>query len=178
MPARNQPDARTETFGQTTSGASGDCEQEPITIRPAHSGDIGGLSGLVRAYWQFEGIAGFDTRTVVRLLREVLDLPHRGSIVVADRTGTLVGYFLVVYVFSLEHKGMTAEIDELFVSESCRGAGVGRQLLAFAERTALDSGCTVAALRLGRSNEAGNKFYVRAGYTPRSEFGLLEKRLA
>lgn len=96
----------------------------------------------------------------------------------ANRAGTLVGYLLVVYVFSLEHKGMTAEIDELYVSESCRGAGMGRQLLAFAERTALDHECTVAALRLGRSNEAGNKFYERAGYTPRSEFWLLEKRLA
>jgi GNAT superfamily N-acetyltransferase len=43
----------------------------------------------------------------------------------ADRP---VGYLLAVYVFSLEHLGLTAEIDEFYVLPEQRGGGVGAAL--------------------------------------------------
>ena len=42
--------------------------------------------------------------------------------------GQAVGYLLAVYVFSLEHLGLTAEIDEFFVLPSARGKGLGDEL--------------------------------------------------
>ena len=41
----------------------------------------------------------------------------------------MVGYLLAVYVFSLKHLGLTAEVGELFVSPSRRGQNIGTQLL-------------------------------------------------
>jgi GNAT superfamily N-acetyltransferase len=48
-----------------------------------------------------------------------------------------------VYVFSLEHLGLMAEIDEFFVLSSQRGRGIGAELLKAAE-----SECTVVSSRL------------------------------
>jgi GNAT superfamily N-acetyltransferase len=43
--------------------------------------------------------------------------------------GVAAGYLLAVYVFSLEHLGVTAEIDEFFVLQSRRRHGVGTEFL-------------------------------------------------
>ena len=70
------------------------------------------------------------------LLRGLPAAPERGDCWVADTGSDLVGYLLAAYIFSLEHGGLTAEIDELFVTAAGRSAGVGSQLLENAERVA------------------------------------------
>jgi hypothetical protein len=42
--------------------------------------------------------------------------------------GVAAGYLLAVPVFSLEHQGLTAEINELFVRAQHRAAALGRGL--------------------------------------------------
>ena len=48
---------------------------------------------------------------------------------VAEEGGRLVGYLLAVYLFSLEHGGMMAEIDEFFVLNEKRSLHIGTALL-------------------------------------------------
>lgn len=61
---------------------------------------------------------------------EPLKLVERPTPVAA---GDGVGYLLCVHDFSLEHLGLTAEIDEFFVAPSRRGNGLGGKLLPAAE---------------------------------------------
>lgn len=72
-----------------------------VVICPLTSNEIPALLRLVAEYWIFEDIAraGHDA----------------------------AGYLLAVYVFSLEHLGLTAEIDEFFVLPSFRGREIGRE---------------------------------------------------
>lgn len=146
-------------------------------IRRATAGDLSALLPLVRDYWRFEGISGFDLRRVEGELVRLLSAPSLGSGWVATDGGVVVGYLLAVYVFSLEHLGMTAEIDELFVLPPYRGQRAGRALLAAAEAEFVRAGCTNVSLQLSRGNEAARAFYHDAGYTARSGFQLLEKTL-
>src|SRR3974390_1472444 len=106
-----------------------------LSVRAAAAGDIAGLVSLVRGYWEFEAIHGFDPSRIEALLRGFLSAPERGTWWVAEADGRLYGYLLAVYVFSLEHGGVMAEIDELFVADSVRSAGAGSLLLAHAERS-------------------------------------------
>ncbi len=55
---------------------------------------------------------------------------------------------LAVYVFSLEHLGITAEIDELFVLSSQGDRGIGAELLEVAESEFRRLGCTNVSLQL------------------------------
>ncbi len=148
-----------------------------MQVRSAVPADLEALAGLVRHYWECEGIDGYDAHEVQRLLRGVLADGRLGHVLLAIDDGRPVGYLLLAYLFSLEHRGLTAEVDEFFVAPAARGTGVGGRLLAQAEEVARARGCTVAALRLGRDNDAARRFYARAGYGARDDFDLLEKRL-
>ena len=96
---------------------------------------------------------------------------------VARVRGEAVGYLLAVYVFSLEHLGLTAEIDEFFVLPSARSRGIGEELLRLAEAEFVRRGCTNVALQLGRGNGRARVFYRAHGYGERAGYDLLDKML-
>jgi len=148
------------------------------TIRRAVAADIPALVALVRDYWDFEHIDGFDEQRTRAVLGTFLANPVLGCGWIAEHSGKAVGYLLACYVFSLEHGGMTAEIDEFFVLASHRGSGLGRRMLTTAEKTFTEAGCTNVALQLGRGNDAARAFYRRAGYGERDGYELMDKMLA
>lgn len=147
------------------------------TVRPAVAGDIPALLPLVEQYWAFEDITGFDRTRVGTELERLFADPRLGAGWLAETNGKPAGYLLAVYVFSLEHLGLTAEIDELFVLPSCRGQGAGSRLLKAAEARFVRMKCANVSLQLGRDNESAREFYRRHGYSDRAGFELLDKML-
>ena len=148
-----------------------------ITVRRATSADIATLLPLIQAYWHFEAIDGFDPDRVAAQLARLLADKGLGAGWLAFVDGVAAGYLLAVQVFSLEHLGLTAEIDELFVRADARASGIGRRLLQAAEAEFTARGCTNVSLQLGQGNDAGRAFYRRQGYGPRTGFELLDKML-
>ncbi|MEQ8857387.1 MAG: GNAT family N-acetyltransferase [Pseudomonadales bacterium] len=146
-------------------------------VRMALVDDVPSLVQLVREYWQFEGIPAFDgDRTSVQLKR-LLSERDLGAAWIALDEDQPVGYLLAVYVFSLEHFGLTAEIDEFFVLRAYRGSRVGSELLAVAESEFVRAGCTNVSLQLARGNVDARGFYHRYGYRERAGYELLDKTL-
>lgn len=146
-------------------------------IRKATVDDVPALTRMVAAYWEFDDIPGFDAVRVAQQLRRLLSQPALGAGWIAFQGGVPVGYLLGVYVFSLEHFGLTAEIDELFVSPDARDAGLGSQLITLAQAEFARAGCTNVFLQLSRQNETARRFYRRHGFGERSGYELLDKRL-
>jgi GNAT superfamily N-acetyltransferase len=150
---------------------------EGMKIQPAGPTDVEVLLPMVEQYWRFEAIEGFDATRMRKLLARVLEDDHLGRAWVASVYGEPAGYLLAVYVFSLEHQGVTAEIDEFFVLPAHRGLGLGHQMLAVAEAQFRVEGCTNVSLQLGRSNDAARKFYRSNGFEDRAGFDLVSKKL-
>jgi GNAT superfamily N-acetyltransferase len=148
-----------------------------VRIRLAHHADVPQLLPLMREYWIFEGIEGFEESRVGPVLSRLLAEPRLGSIWVAQAGGEIVGYLIAVHVLSLEHQGLMAEIDELFVVPEARSRGLGGQLLAVAESALAAGGCVRLQLQIGASNARGHTFYERRGYTRRAGYELLDKAL-
>src|SRR5271170_6202021 len=94
-------------------------------IRRARISDVDDVASLVRLYWEFEDIRGFDRSRITALLTGFLSQDLRGACWLAEGNGRPDGYLLAVYMFSLEHGGMMAEIDELFVVPDKRSLGIG-----------------------------------------------------
>jgi GNAT superfamily N-acetyltransferase len=147
------------------------------SVRLATAADAGEVASLVRRYWEFEVIGGFDAPRIETLLDGLIGAPERGLCWVAEADGHLCGYLLAVFVFSLEHGGMMAEIDEIFVAEEVRSAGVGSLLVAQAERGLAERGMVRLQLQLGALNRRGRAFYERLGFRPRAGYELLDKPL-
>lgn len=146
-------------------------------IRPITVADVPALLELVEQYWLFEDLPGFEPQAVGAQLRRLCDDPRLGAGWIAHDGRRPIGYLLAVYVFSLEHLGLTAEIDEFFVLPSGRGKGTGSALLQSAEAEFRRARCTNVSLQLGRGNEAAREFYRRQGYADRAGFELLDKDL-
>ena len=139
--------------------------------------DIPALLPLVEQYWIHEDITHFDAKRVAGQLERLCGEPALGGGWLAHSRGEIAGYLLAVYVFSLEHLGLTAEIDEFFVLPSARGKGLGDALLGAAESAFTQRGCTNVALQLGRGNDRARVFYRAHGYRERSGYELLDKML-
>jgi ribosomal protein S18 acetylase RimI-like enzyme len=148
-----------------------------MLIRPATMDDVADVSPLVERYWEFESIGGFDRPRIETLLRALLSEPERGACWVAESDGRLCGYLLAVFMFSLEHGGLMAEIDEVFVSPEMRSAGTGSLLVAQAEHELAQRGLSRVQLQLGVCNERARSFYERRGFRRRAGYELLDKPL-
>lgn len=148
-----------------------------MQIRAAVANDVPRLLSLVRRYWEFEGIEAFEALRVEQVLMRLITESGRGEVWVAEAGGQLEGYLVLVYVLSLEHRGLMAEIDEFFVAPQSRAQGVGGRLLAAAEDALRRRGCVRVQLQLGVANTAAREFYARRGYGARGGYELLDKAL-
>jgi len=149
----------------------------PVTVRPAARDDIPQLLALLRRYWDYEHIAGFEALRLELLLQQLFAEPRLGAAWVAEAEGRLSGYLIAVTVLSLEHGGLMAEIDEFFVLPEVRAHGVGTQLLAAAEAALAARGCVRLQLQLAVGNAAARGFYEHRGYRARDGYRLLDKAL-
>jgi ribosomal protein S18 acetylase RimI-like enzyme len=148
-----------------------------MAIRPAALTDVAGIAALAERYWAFEGIGGFDRSQIESLLTDLISAPELGACWVAEVDGRLGGYLVAVFMLSLEHGGLMAEIDEIFVSEGLRSTGLGSLLVSTAERTLAERGLRRLQLQLRTDNERARLFYVRHGFRPRAGYGLFDKPL-
>jgi GNAT superfamily N-acetyltransferase len=146
-------------------------------IRVATAGDITALLGLVREYWDFEHIDGFDAERLTPVLADLFSKPEFGCTWIVEDGTRAVGYLAAVYVYSLEHAGLTAEIDELYLQRPFRSSGIGRRLIGVAEDEFARIGCTSVSFQVGRANDAARRFYERCGYTARDGYELMDKSL-
>jgi len=148
-----------------------------MLIRLAAVGDIAAVATLTERYWAFESIGGFDRARIETLLSSLLSEPQYGACWVAEADGRLCGYLLAVFMFSLEHGGMMAEIDEVFVLQEMRSAGIGSFLVAQAECDLARRGLMRLQLKLGVVNHGARRFYERHGFRRRAGYELFDKPL-
>jgi ribosomal protein S18 acetylase RimI-like enzyme len=148
-----------------------------IAVRPAQPEDIDAMLPMIEEYWRFEAIAGFDSTRMRGILGRVLEDPSLGRAWICTVYGQPAGYLLAVYVFSLEHQGLTAEIEEFFISPQHRNLGLGAKMLVAAEMQFRGEGCTNVSLQIGRSNEEARRFYRSHGFEDRAGYELVSKLL-
>jgi ribosomal protein S18 acetylase RimI-like enzyme len=148
-----------------------------MLVRLAAPADVAGIATLAERYWEFEGIVGFDRPQIESLLANLISAPQLGACWVAEANGRLCGYLLAVFMLSLEHGGLMAEIDEVFVSQEMRSAGLGSLLVATAERHLAERGLRRLQLQLGAANDRARLFYERHGFRRRAGYELLDKPL-
>ena len=152
-------------------------QKNKMLIRPATSSDIADLALLVERYWEFESIRGFDRPHIEAALIALTSTPEHGAIWVAQAHDRLCAYLIAVYMLSLEHGGMMAEIDELYVCPEMRSQGVGSLLVTAAQGDMAARGLVRLQLQLGVDNLRGRAFYERHGFRRRAGYELLDKLL-
>jgi ribosomal protein S18 acetylase RimI-like enzyme len=134
--------------------------------------DIELLLPLIEAYWRHDNIAGYERPRLRRQLREFLSEPAYGCGWLATRTDIALGYLLCSFVYSFEHGGPMAEIDELFVAAPYRQQGIGQALLARARTDLAARGHHCLQMQVADDNAQAQGFYTRLGFKQKTGYRL------
>jgi GNAT superfamily N-acetyltransferase len=94
----------------------------------------------------------------------LVDGEDRGAVLLAREDCEAVGVAVMSYVWSLEHGGHSAWLDELFVLPTHRGRGIGAALLDYALAHARTSGCLGFDLEVADGHERAAHLYQRTGF--------------
>jgi len=135
-----------------------------LRVRPYARGDRDAVIALWRAAFPSEAARNEPSGILERALAR-----DRDALLVAERAGAVAG---VVIAGWDGHRGW---IYHLAVDETLRRRGIGRALLAEAERRLRALGCPKANLQVMPENRAAVRFYERVGYAreDRISFGKL-----
>lgn len=100
-----------------------------------------------------------------------------GEIFVAQ-TGRAVAGWVHVYGSHILETPAHAEIGGLVVDDRHRGRGIGRDLMAAAERWAASAGYATVRVRSNVVREAAHEFYRRLGYSETKRQAVFSKTVA
>jgi GNAT superfamily N-acetyltransferase len=145
-----------------------------LQIRQVSANDAPQLAELLREIGWFESFKNEPFEAVSRQVRLHIEqclADNSHSIFVAEpRDGRIIGYGSVHWLPYLFLKCPEGYVSELFVRESARGQGVGRELLRKIESEARARGCVRLSLINLRNRESYmRQFYVKAGWEERAE---------
>jgi GNAT superfamily N-acetyltransferase len=105
-------------------------------------------------------------------LRGILTRPERGMVLLARESGRAVGIAVLPYTWTVEHGGLCAWLDELYVVPEMRSKGIGTRLLETALDLACKEGCFAIDLEVDADHSRVESLYLRHGFRalPRRRF--------
>lgn len=121
------------------------------------------LLPVIRVFHADEGIAWDEVR-VLSALDALLSHPQHGRLMLLERAGERVGYFIVGFCFSLEFGGRFGLLDELYVLPAHRGGGIGKRALDEVEALCVAEGLDSVRLEVSDDNDLAREIYRRRGY--------------
>lgn len=139
----------------------------PITIGPAHAGDIDSLVRLLNVLFSIE--QDFTPNEVAqrRGLELLLAGPDRGQIFVARHpVAGVIGMVSAQLVISTAIGAPSAWIEDMVVLEQFRGQGAGKLLLDQAQEWAASKGAGRVQLLADADNAPALDFYRHQAWQP------------
>lgn len=154
---------KTSTLNDDVSPVNAD----DVTIRAATVSDV---PDIVRLLWDDEqgrareSVASDEADTYLSAFRRVEDDPNT-QLFVALCDDVLVGCVQLTLIPGLSYRGIRrALVEDVRVSGTCRGRGIGGLILAHVEAVARKHGCELIELFVHGERDQAHRFYDKAGY--------------
>ncbi|HKD39525.1 MAG TPA: GNAT family N-acetyltransferase [Myxococcaceae bacterium] len=96
----------------------------------------------------------------------LIEMADRGALLLALDGDERVGLAALAYTWTLEHGGLVAWLDELYVIPQRRGEGLGGALLTAACDLATRAGCAAIELEVDAAHRRAENLYRSAGFQP------------
>jgi GNAT superfamily N-acetyltransferase len=151
-----------------------------LRIEPATEKDIPLLLKLIRGLAEYEKLADSVSASEGRLRASLFGKHPFAEAVIAYEADNPIGYAIYFFTYSSFLGLPGLHLEDLFVTPESRGSGVGRQLMAWVARTAVERGCCRMEWAVLNWNERAIGFYKSLGAEPMNEwtvYRLSEERL-
>ena len=135
-----------------------------VNLRPAEPADIESLLDLLEALFTIEQDFTPDRERQRRGLEKLLEA--RGAYaVVAEYEGEIIGMATIQTLISTAEGGPAGVIEDLVVSESYRGRGIGQAIMNHLVSWAEQRGLSRLQLLADRDNRSALEFYRKQGWS-------------
>lgn len=142
----------------------------------ANTADLEQLLPLVVAFHADSG-RGADASDPREAVLPLLEGSPHGAVWLIGPRRAPVGYVAVSFGWSMEHGGVRAMIDEIYVRQAVRGRGMGFEALNGIAKALGAGGVKVLHLAVDRADERTQRFYHRARFSPQDNSIFMSRLL-
>jgi GNAT superfamily N-acetyltransferase len=132
-------------------------------IRAAEARDLPSVVALVRGLADFEKLPGPDDGAEARFAADFARGRFRVLVGAAPDDGRLLGYALYFFTYSTFEARPSLFLEDLFVTPSARGHGLGGRLMRALAAEAVREGCARFEWTVLDWNVRAQKFYASLG---------------
>lgn len=133
-----------------------------MTIRKAEASDMGAVLRLIKELAVFERAGGAVEITEEQLIHDGFSDPVKFKATLAELEGEVVGMALYYPRYST-WKGVCLYLEDLIVTEACRGMGIGKALLREVAKEADEIGAFRVQWQVLDWNAPAIGFYEQIG---------------
>jgi GNAT superfamily N-acetyltransferase len=144
-----------------------------LTIRPAVESEVPEVLAFIRELAVYERLEHEVVATAAELRAALFGARPYAEVVFACLDGVPVGFALFFHNFSTFLGKPGIYLEDLFVRPGARGRGIGKGLLAWLARTALERGCARLDWSVLDWNEPSIRFYHSLGAVALDEWTIM-----
>ena len=134
-----------------------------LTIRVARADDLAAAVALLRHQLDEHDVA-LEQSALEHAVRVLIEQHELGRVLLAESAGAVVGVAVLSFLWTLEHGGAAAWLDELYVAPPQRGRGIGRRMVEAAMDVARERGCVALDLEVEDGHDDAARLYARMGF--------------
>ena len=129
------------------------------TYKPLEIADIEIITQMMQDFYAIDNYP-IDVEVAKNLFQEFISNEHLGKSWLIYSENEIVGYIILTFIFSFEYGGKIAFVDELFIKETARGKGFGKEVIRFIQQEVPKLSLKLLYLEVEPHNENAQKLYL------------------
>jgi ribosomal protein S18 acetylase RimI-like enzyme len=130
-----------------------------ISFKPLEIADISIITQMMQDFYAIDNYP-MDVEVAKTLFQEFISNEHLGKSWLIYSENEIVGYIILTFIFSFEYGGKIAFVDELFIKETARGKGFGKEAIQFIQSEVPKLSLKLLYLEVEPHNENAQKLYL------------------
>ena len=129
------------------------------SFKPLEIIDISTITQMMQDFYAIDNYP-MDVEVAKNLFHEFISNENLGKSWLIYSENEIVGYIILTFIFSFEYGGKIAFVDELFIKETARGKGIGKEAIQFIQREVPKLSLKLLYLEVEPHNENAQKLYL------------------
>ena len=129
------------------------------TFKPLEKVDIPTITQMMQDFYAIDNYP-MAVEESKKLFQEFITNENLGKSWLIFSENEIVGYIILTFIFSFEYGGKIAFIDELFIKETARGKGFGKEAIQFIQGEVPKLSLKLLYLEVETHNENAQKLYL------------------
>lgn len=130
-----------------------------ISFKPLEIANIEVITQMMQNFYAIDNYP-MDVEVAKNLFQEFITNEHLGKSWLIYSENEIVGYIILTFIFSFEYGGKIAFVDELFIKETARGKGFGKEAIQFIQQEVPKLSLKLLYLEVEPHNENAQKLYL------------------